>query len=345
MIPYKNRTLDRTKPVSVYRNLNRRGRWYSIVQDGLVVAHSQLVKLKDCTFHINEAGRQRVLESGTKNVHARVKGMLVRSTPHDIEQPLSYSPFSCASFMGPFGKVDTAKYVTLGLSQRFISNEDFFNSCYQRFGHLFNLPFERRHTKVKPKSIYGHGTNDATYKVRQGGRQNPSKCKLFTYWENRVRNVYSAAQHERSPQYRNTYLSEEWHKFSGFLIDFLPALDKVPPQFREGIHIDKDILNVGYCREGFLLVPQNLNKFMKMSSKNTKGYVGAVLARGRYRAEINGRYLGSFNTELEAHRVWYKEKQKCIVNYRLPPWWEKDKQARVRVAMLSRLNEVLETEF
>jgi hypothetical protein len=78
--PYKGRVVDKKRRVEVYRNLTRPGgRWYSIRQDGLIVGHSQTVELHKCIFHVNEAGRQRVLRTGHKNVHAYVSGMLTLS--------------------------------------------------------------------------------------------------------------------------------------------------------------------------------------------------------------------------------------------------------------------------
>ena len=57
MIPYKNRKLDNTKPVEVYRNLTRKDYKYSVRQNGLVVAHTNLLYLLDCKFKVNESGR------------------------------------------------------------------------------------------------------------------------------------------------------------------------------------------------------------------------------------------------------------------------------------------------
>lgn len=85
MIPYKNRKVVYTKPVRVYRNLTftkgwaepDSGPWYSIRQGDHVVAHAREVSLMDCTFIVQEPGRQRVLATGQKNVHAFVQGFLV----------------------------------------------------------------------------------------------------------------------------------------------------------------------------------------------------------------------------------------------------------------------------
>ena len=37
--PYKSREIDYSTPVKIYRNLNKKGKVYSIQQNGLVVGH------------------------------------------------------------------------------------------------------------------------------------------------------------------------------------------------------------------------------------------------------------------------------------------------------------------
>lgn len=76
--PYKGRTLDPKRRVEVYRNVNKPGVCYSVRQDGKVVGHARMIGLRKCHFHVNEAGRQRVLKTGKKNVHAYVTGFIVK---------------------------------------------------------------------------------------------------------------------------------------------------------------------------------------------------------------------------------------------------------------------------
>lgn len=66
--------LDPDKPVYVYRNLRKK--CFSVRQGGRVVAHVPSITLKDCTFIVQPAGRDRVRREGRKNVHAFVKGMV-----------------------------------------------------------------------------------------------------------------------------------------------------------------------------------------------------------------------------------------------------------------------------
>lgn len=46
---------------------------------GKVVAHATFIKMVDCKFIVNPGGRAKVLKSKKKNVHAFVRGVLIRS--------------------------------------------------------------------------------------------------------------------------------------------------------------------------------------------------------------------------------------------------------------------------
>ncbi len=61
--------------VSVYRNLS--ARCLSVLHKQRVAGHAQSVIIEGVTFHVREGGRQKVLVSKQKNVHAFVKGCLV----------------------------------------------------------------------------------------------------------------------------------------------------------------------------------------------------------------------------------------------------------------------------
>jgi hypothetical protein len=58
--------------VEVYRNLNRR--CWSVRAGGVVIAHADEVWLRDVEWVVHFAGRQRVLATGQKNVHAFGRG-------------------------------------------------------------------------------------------------------------------------------------------------------------------------------------------------------------------------------------------------------------------------------
>ena len=102
--PYKGRTVDMKRRVEVYRNLTKKGAmiWYSVRQGGLVIGHSRSIHLKNCYFTVNESGRQRVIDTGHKNVHAFVTGFIKKSPArHSLGLPLNgmYNPRTCSKFM------------------------------------------------------------------------------------------------------------------------------------------------------------------------------------------------------------------------------------------------------
>lgn len=101
MIAYKNRKLDPTKPVEVYRCLNRKGVIYSVRQQGLVVAHAEDIVLTNCKLIVSQAGRARVVLNKKKSVHAWIQGMI--GSEEDINDEyhhavLKYNPYTLSEF-------------------------------------------------------------------------------------------------------------------------------------------------------------------------------------------------------------------------------------------------------
>ena len=93
--------------VKVYRNLHKG--CYSVVamdgpQKGRVIAHEKRLMLTNATFHVSEAGRQRVLREQRKNVHATIRGNLVTDSKPMVENMkgdinvVTYNPYKKGSF-------------------------------------------------------------------------------------------------------------------------------------------------------------------------------------------------------------------------------------------------------
>lgn len=104
IVPYKNRTIDFTSTVKVYRNLNKKGVWYSLVQNGLTVAHASAVCLNDCSFNVNEKTRQWVIRNNRKVFHAYIEGTIQPSfiettTNNDLSAIIKYNPYKHMGFM------------------------------------------------------------------------------------------------------------------------------------------------------------------------------------------------------------------------------------------------------
>lgn len=102
--PYRGRTFQWPyAPVDVYRNLNE-DRWSIRATDGpykgLVIGHADELTVLRPVFRVSEAGRQRALRQGQRNVHAEVRGVIVEH-PVLLERPLTrvrYNPARCGYF-------------------------------------------------------------------------------------------------------------------------------------------------------------------------------------------------------------------------------------------------------
>ena len=68
--------VDESRRVYVYKNLHRN--CYSVRQDGLVKMHTDSICLYDAQFRVGKKGRERVVKTGVKNVHAGVSGYIDR---------------------------------------------------------------------------------------------------------------------------------------------------------------------------------------------------------------------------------------------------------------------------
>ena len=99
--------------VDVYRNLHQK--CFSIRSRekdtyGKVIAHAETVAVRNAQFVVQPAGRDKVIKTGVKNVHAFVRGDLVtnmspenawHSVPiHNVECDVTYKPLEYPQFIG-----------------------------------------------------------------------------------------------------------------------------------------------------------------------------------------------------------------------------------------------------
>ena len=99
--------------VKVYFNLHKK--CYSIkamegTDYGRVIYHAATVQLDNATFHVSEAGRQRVITEKRKNVHAGIVGIIAMVTPFQPDNRpdttvaagmvrVSYNPYKAGHFV------------------------------------------------------------------------------------------------------------------------------------------------------------------------------------------------------------------------------------------------------
>jgi hypothetical protein len=89
--------------VQVYRNLHTGGYSVRDIKTGRVILHADEVGLSEVSFHVQPAGRRRVLKERQKNVHAYAKGILelgVKRASGMVQ--VSYNPYRHESFVRAF---------------------------------------------------------------------------------------------------------------------------------------------------------------------------------------------------------------------------------------------------
>ena len=96
--PYKDRVLDPNGKVAVYRCLNKVGYVYSVRQFGKVIGHTSNINLIDVEFKVSAGGKKRTIDTGLRNVHATINGLIADSVDGTIVGKLKYYPFCDSNF-------------------------------------------------------------------------------------------------------------------------------------------------------------------------------------------------------------------------------------------------------
>tara|TARA_Y100000310_G_scaffold322000_1_gene380459 strand:+ start:1280 stop:1672 length:393 start_codon:yes stop_codon:yes gene_type:complete len=124
--------IDSNKRVYVYFNLHKKV--WSVRQAGKVVEHTKTIALRDCKFLVAEAGRQKVLKTKTKNVHAGVSGYVVSLDCVPCDGKLlvvTYNPYRESTFVEKADRepVERSDYATLMCGDGWRAVEAIWNVC------------------------------------------------------------------------------------------------------------------------------------------------------------------------------------------------------------------------
>jgi hypothetical protein len=95
----KGRSIEQGQKVKVYFNLHKMVFSVQDYKTGLVIGHTPVINLKDVTFKVSEAGRQRVIREKRKNVHAFVIGYYVNDQEGTESDKATYNPYKYNSFV------------------------------------------------------------------------------------------------------------------------------------------------------------------------------------------------------------------------------------------------------
>ena len=159
--------------------------------------------------------------------------------------------------------------------------------------------------KVFKKGFLGIGK----YKATTNGKIN----KNYGAWTGMLRRCYDKKLHDKYPTYSNTVLCEEWHNFQNFA-------EWYENNFKEGYHLDKDILIKGnkvYSPETCCFVPHEINTlFVKNDTNRGDLPIGVTKQKDKfivsYTKSNNTMHLGTFNTPEEAFQAYKISKESHI---------------------------------
>lgn len=142
---------------------------------------------------------------------------------------------------------------------------------------------------------------------------NSKITKSYTTWYDMINRCYSEKELLKRPTYKDVTVCEEWYNFQNFAKWFE---ENYNPIHMINWHLDKDILVNGnrvYSPETCCFVPNEINLLFK-KDKNGKYNPGVFYDKrnNKYRSRItfNGKekHIGYYDTELEAHSSYIKEK-------------------------------------
>lgn len=166
--------------------------------------------------------------------------------------------------------------------------------------------------------ISGVGIADPPYNVTKSETINGAKkiiwqCPIYSAWKSMIDRCYNEKCISKRPSYDKVIVCEEWLRFSNFYEWF-------SPKYVRGLSLDKDLKYRNcklYSPDTCLLVNDAVNGFLVGMSLPRGKYPKGVRKgnkRNMFEAQINNgegsKTIGSFTTEMEAHKAWQLAKAK-----------------------------------
>lgn len=179
---------------------------------------------------------------------------------------------------------------------------------------------------LKP-TVFGWGINDVNYNTSKGSYVYEGsvrkwttfwRCPYYKKWKDMIKRCKSATHLKVEPTYRGCAISEDWK----YLSNFIKWVDSQPNKNWQSCVLDKDILNLGskaYSKDTCVFIESKLNAFI-LSRDNYRGNLmigvkidpsnssNPFISRCNNPSKCKAEYIGSFRTELEAHKAWQAKK-------------------------------------
>ncbi len=176
---------------------------------------------------------------------------------------------------------------------------------------------------VKNKLVFGVGLVDVDYQVHKteilnGERRIVWTCPYYSRWKEMLRRCFSVNYQKRYPNYKDCSVCQTWLKLS----NFKKWVDEQPNKNWESCHLDKDLICYGnklYSPLTCVFINPSVNIFtINRGAKRGDYMLGVSTVRSCKQSPYlagcgdpfgtNQQYIGSFNTELEAHKAWQAKK-------------------------------------
>lgn len=180
---------------------------------------------------------------------------------------------------------------------------------------------ETRAPKNKSKrNVIGVGINDAPFAISGVFDGKTITHRAYRAWFQMLMRCYDQKYLAKKPSYNGMQTCRLWFSFMGFLPWW-------KTNFRDGFHLDKDLLVTGnkiYSPDTCVYVPPALNTFTADNACVRGEYpIGVTWNRGmrKFVAEVNSRegkrlFLGSFKTPDEAYEAWLSAKLSIAESYK-----------------------------
>lgn len=171
--------------------------------------------------------------------------------------------------------------------------------------------------KVKNKPICGWGINDVDYEVYSIDKTTKKivwVCPYYYKWKSIIERIKSDKYLVKNPTYYSAHICEEWK----YLSNFIKWVDSQPNRDWENCEPDKDLLSETvriHSPQTVVFISKHLNSFLR-EKKQGKYLVGVNKRKSssKYEAacthpfKYKVRYIGYFDSELEAHKAWQAKK-------------------------------------
>jgi hypothetical protein len=178
---------------------------------------------------------------------------------------------------------------------------------------------------MRNKLVLGVGVKDVDYVTEKmetvsyiNGKQKQKtlwRCQYYTKWRNLLKRCYSDLYKNKNPTYKNCTVDPDWL----YLSNFIKWVDSQPNRNWENCQLDKDFLvegNKHYGKDICVFVTKGLNLFITYTLTKGESLIGVSCKKSnnvfvthcRDPFKIENNYVGTYETELEAHKAWQAKK-------------------------------------